>query len=95
MAEWNHVPGEKIRNIKLYALSTCGHCKKTKEFLSESKVSYDYIFVDLLSKNELEEVYSEMKKYNPRGSFPTLLIDEKDVIVGSKIDEIKEALGLK
>lgn len=95
MAEWNHVPGKKIRDLKLYALSTCGHCKKTKEFLSESEVSYDYIYVDLLSPDETEKVYSEMKKYNPRGSFPTLLIDGKDVIVGSRIDEIKEALGIK
>lgn len=94
MIKWTHVPGREIKDLKLYALSTCGHCKITKDFLSEAKVSYDYIYVDLLSGDELEKVYAEMKKYNPRGSFPTLLIDGKDVIVGSRIDDIKKELGL-
>ncbi|MBN2733462.1 MAG: glutaredoxin family protein [Methanomicrobiaceae archaeon] len=94
MTQWTHVAGKGNRNLKLYALSTCGHCKKTKEFLDESKVSYDYIYVDLLSQDELEKVYSEMKKYNPRGSFPTILIEEIDVIVGARIDEIKRLIDL-
>ncbi|MBP2132637.1 glutaredoxin [Methanomicrobium sp. W14] len=94
MTEWTHIEGRKKRDLKLYALSTCGHCKRTKEFLDNSKVAYDYIYVDLLDERGLEKVYDEMKKFNPRGSFPTLVFDGKDVIVGSRIDEIKKALGI-
>ncbi len=35
----------------------------------------------------------DVKKFNPKCSFPTIIIGEK-VIVGYKEDEIKEALGL-
>ena len=93
MAEWTHNEGKKVRDLKLYALSTCGHCKTTRDFLNSSGVSYDYIYVDLLNPDELETVYSEMKKFNPAGSFPTLVIDGKNVIVGSRLDEIKKVIG--
>ena len=92
MAEWTVVEGMDKGQIVMYGLSTCIHCKKTKEFLKELGVSYKYIFVDLLPEDELNSVYDEMKKFNPSGSFPTTVIKGKTVIVGSKLDEIKEAI---
>ena len=92
MAEWVFVDGEDRGEIVLYALSTCVHCRVTKELLNELGVAYRYLFVDLLPEDELEKVYDEMKKYNPRGSFPTIVINDKTVIVGSRLDEIKEAV---
>ena len=41
----------------------------------------------------LKPITPDIKKINPRCSFPTLIIGEK-VIVGYKEKEIKEALGL-
>ena len=42
------VPGEnKGHKVTLYALSTCGWCKKTKKFLDELGVEYEYVYVDL------------------------------------------------
>lgn len=56
-------------------------------------MAYDYIDVDLLSGDALTEVYGLVKTYNPRGSFPTLVIGEKKtVIVGDRLDEIAAAL---
>ncbi len=78
----------------LYALSTCIHCKQTRQFLDEMKVAYDYLYVDLLSREEMDEILKEIEKVNPRGSFPTLVINDDIVIVGSRFDEIKEALKL-
>ncbi len=77
----------------LFALSTCIHCKKTREFLEELGVGYDYLYVDLLPREEMEQVIREMEKHNPRGSFPTLVIDHTTVIIGSRLDEIREALS--
>jgi glutaredoxin len=88
-----HVDGENKGKIMLYALSTCSWCKKTKEFLTELGVGYDYIFVDYLEGNEKDETMDEVKKWNPRCSFPTLVINDEVCIVGFKPDEIKEALG--
>ncbi len=80
-------------DVKLYALSTCVHCKCTKELLDECGVQYDCTDVDKLPKDELEEMLEEIKKINARCSFPTIIIGDK-VIVGYKEEEIKEALGI-
>ncbi len=80
-------------NIKLYALSTCSHCKATKKLLDEHQVEYSIIDVDLASGEEREVILEEIKKLNPRCSFPTLVIGDR-VIVGFHEQRIREALGL-
>ncbi|HOJ95420.1 MAG TPA: glutaredoxin family protein [Methanospirillum sp.] len=87
-----HVAGREKGSIMLYALSTCIHCKQTKKLLDELQVAYDYLYVDQLSRAEMDEILKEIEKYNPRGSFPTLVINNSKVIVGSRLDEIREAL---
>lgn len=89
-----HVKGENKGKVLLYALSTCGWCRKTKEFLNKLGVEYSYIFVDLLEENDKDKTIGEIKKWNPRCSFPTIVINDKETIVGFKEEEIKEALGL-
>jgi glutaredoxin-like protein NrdH len=89
----NHVAGRKKGRVMLYALSTCGWCKKTRELLEQLGVEYDYTYVDLLRGDEQSAVIKEIEKYNPACNFPTLVIDSKKCIVGFKEDEIREALG--
>ena len=79
--------------VKIYSLSTCSHCKATKKFLSECEVQYEFTDVDLLQGEERKAILEDVKKLNPRCSFPTIIIGDK-VIVGFKENEIKEALGL-
>ena len=79
--------------VKLFSLSTCGHCKSTKKLLSDCTIHYDFVDVDLLEGEERKAILEDVKKFNPRCSFPTIIIGEI-VIVGYKEDEIKEALGL-
>lgn len=81
------------KNVQIFTLSTCGHCKSTKRLLEKLSVEFDCIDVDLLEKDHRKTILEDIKKLNPRLSFPTILIDDK-VIVGYKEDEIKEALGL-
>lgn len=83
----------KTPDVKLYALSTCSHCKSTKKLLDECTVEYQVVEVDLLEGEERKAILEDVKKINPRCSFPTVIIGEK-VIVGYKEKEIKEALGL-
>lgn len=80
-------------SVKIYTLSTCSHCKATKRFLDECHVQYEFEDVDLLQGEERAAILEDVKKLNPRCSFPTILIGDK-VIVGYKEEEIKEALGL-
>lgn len=79
--------------VKIFSLSTCSHCKSTKKFLSDCTVMYDVIDVDLLEGKERKAILEDVKKFNPKCSFPTIIIGDK-VIVGYKEDEIKEALEL-
>lgn len=80
-------------DVKIYTLSTCSHCRATKKFLEECKIQYEFTDVDILKGEERKAILEDIKKINPRCSFPTIIIGEK-VIVGFKEDEIKEALGI-
>jgi len=90
--KFEHVNGTEKAKIRLFALSTCGWCKKTRELLEELGVAYDYIYVDLLQGDERENAIRELRKWNPSLSFPTLVIDDGDVIVGFDALSIKSAL---
>jgi glutaredoxin len=81
------------KQVKLYSLSTCSHCKSTKKLLNECTVLYEFVDVDLLEGEERQAILEDVKKFNPKCSFPTIIIGDK-VIVGFKEEEIKEALGL-
>lgn len=80
-------------SIKMYSLSTCGHCKATKRFLNDCMVKYEFTDVDLLEGEERAAILEEVRKWNPNCSFPTVIIGDK-VIVGHKEGELREALGL-
>ena len=84
---------EEQEPVKMYTLSTCSHCKATKRFLDECRVKYEFTDVDLLQGEERKAILEDVRKFNPRCSFPTIIIGDK-VIVGFKENEIKEALGL-
>lgn len=80
--------------VKMYSLSTCSHCKATKKFLGDCNVAYDATDVDLLKGDEKQLVISEVIKYNPNRSFPTIIIGDK-VIIGFNEKALREALGIK
>ena len=80
--------------VMLYALSTCGWCKRAKGFLDDNGVEYEHVYVDLLTGDEKERVLTEVRKWNPRTSFPTLVVDDTESVVGFKEERLKEVLGL-
>ena len=80
-------------HVKIYTLSTCGWCKKTKELLKALDVAFEYVDVDQLSGEDYTEATEEVKKYNPYRTYPTIVIDHgKHVILGFKDKEIMERL---
>ena len=88
-----HVPGEDRGRVILYALSTCGWCARTKELLIDLGVGFSYVYVDLLAGEERDRVVREVERWNPRLSFPTVVVDDATVIVGFREGEIREAVG--
>ena len=78
---------------RLYALSTCTHCKALIEFLQENEVEFSFVNIDELEGKERRDMVKEVKRFNPRCTFPTLVAGEQ-VVVGFRIEEIKEVLNL-
>ena len=86
------VEGRNVGDIMLYGLSTCMWCKKTKKLLDALGVKYSFVYVDLLDETMKNHYLEEMKVRNPRGSFPTLVINDRQTIVGFDETRIREAL---
>ncbi len=94
MAEWKHVDGKDKGKVRLYAISTCVWCKKTKKLLAELGVAYDYIDVDLLDEKEGDRIEAEeVKKWNKDGTYPTMIINDQKAIINFQENEIRAALG--
>jgi glutaredoxin len=88
-----HVDGEDRGKVMVYALSTCGWCKKTKTLLNDMNVEYDYADVDLLNANDRESALDIIRKWNPSCSFPSVVINDAQCIVGYDEKKIREVLG--
>ncbi len=86
----NHVQGIKKGDVLIYALSTCQWSRKTKELLDEMGIDYYYIDVDLVTGDEQKEVIEDIKKFNPACSFPTMVINERESIVGFDDEKIRD-----
>ena len=83
-----------VPQVKIYSLSTCSHCKSTKKMLSDCTIQYDFVDVDTFEGEERAAILEDVKKFNPKCSFPTVIIGNT-VIVGFKEKEIKEALVIR
>ena len=59
------VKGKNCGKIIIYALSTCGWCKRTKELLSSLGVEYSYIDVDLLEGDDRRKAADEILIFIP------------------------------
>lgn len=83
-------PGKKVKEIMIFGLSTCFWCEKTKDLLNELNLEYGYVDFDLLEGLDQKEAYKEMSKYNPRASFPTVVINNGEkVVIGFDEAEIR------
>jgi len=78
---------------KVYALSTCPYCKRTKRFLDQHKIAYDCTEVDLLDDDEQDKVLDNIEKMTGKRSFPVVIIG-KEIIVGHDEDKLRKALRL-
>ena len=83
----------KALEVKLLVLTTCLQCKALKDLLTEYKVDFESTDVDLLFKDEREQIFAEMKDYNEKKAFPVTFIGQ-EIIVGYQKSLILDTLGL-
>lgn len=81
------------KKITLYSLTTCVFCQAIKNMFDDLAISFQCIQADELSDEKKASAVKELRKVNPKCSFPTVVVDD-EVIVGYKIQEIKEAIGI-
>ena len=75
--------------VKMYSLSTCSHCNSTKKFPDRCAVKYEFTDIDLLDGKKRSAIVDDIKRWNPRSSFPTIIIGDK-VIIGYRMETIPE-----
>jgi glutaredoxin-like protein NrdH len=76
--------------VRLYALSTCVWCKRTKRLLDKLGVDYDCVDVDLLDDRDEARVMQEVDRFNPGGGFPLIVINDSDIIAGFDEERIRQ-----
>jgi glutaredoxin-like protein NrdH len=82
-------------DITVYALSTCGFCKRALAFLNDNGISFRYVYFDRLTEEEKASLRKRLvEDYKEYLSFPYAIIDEKDVLVGFIEASWRRALGL-
>jgi len=79
-----------MKNVKMYTLSTCPWCKKTKEYFREHNIPFEFIDYDLADNEKQEMILKEMRKNGANG-FPFVKI-ENEVVVGYKPQEYSRIL---
>jgi glutaredoxin len=84
---------EKPR-IMVYALSTCPWCMKTKQFLRDHKIAFNFVDYDLADEKQQEKIIEELDKLDANSGFPVIIIGT-EVIIGYQPEKISKVLGLK
>ena len=77
----------------MYALTTCLHCKNTKKFLEENHYEVTVIHLDDYCDSQRSNLMEKVRKYNPRGTFPVVLMPNGKVIVGFRKLLLEEAMS--
>lgn len=62
--------------------------------LTDLKIEHEAVDADLLKSDDRAVLVDELRQINPSCSFPTVRVDDT-VIIGFKVQEIKEAVGIR
>lgn len=82
------------QTVKLFALSTCIHCRHARHFLEDNGIPLEIHYVDLVGDEERDALLDTMRRYNEALSFPTIVFANGFVVVGFQESVIREALAL-
>lgn len=92
--EYTNEEGKNIgKEIVVYALSTCGFCRRALGFLRDNNIAFTYVYVDKLDFDVKQKVKQDLKeKFEERVVFPYMVIDDQDVMVGFVKDDYESTL---
>lgn len=82
------------KRVTLFSLSTCGYCQAIKKMFEDLRIEHTVLQVDELEPEARKKAMIELRRVNEKCSFPTVIIDD-EVVVGYKVQEIKERAGIR
>ncbi len=77
-------------HIRLYGTDWCSDCKRSKKFLGEQRIQYEYINIE----NDLDGQAFVQKVQNGGMSIPTIVFDDESVLIEPSNSELAAKLGL-
>ncbi|MBV8822170.1 MAG: NAD(P)-binding protein, partial [Ktedonobacteraceae bacterium] len=77
-------------NIKLYGTDWCSDCKRSKKFLGEQRIRYDYINIE----ENLEGQEFVKKVQNGGLSIPTIVFEDGSLLIEPTNAQLATKLGL-
>jgi len=84
----------KSHKVFMYAISTCVWCKRTKQFLRDNNIEFEYVDVDLCDDEDQQKIEENITGHGGQLVYPTIIVDDKILITGYKLNKISEVLGL-
>ena len=78
------------KNVVIYSTPTCPYCKKTKDYLSQKKIS----FTEYNVAADRDKAREMMEKTRQMG-VPAVIIDDKDIVIGFDPEKLDELLSPK
>jgi thioredoxin reductase (NADPH) len=78
-------------NIKLYGTNWCSDCKRSKKFLGEQRVHYD--FIDIEQDLEGQAIVRELQKGGM--TIPTIVFEDGSALIEPSNAEVAAKLGLE
>jgi len=85
---------EKCGLPVMYTLHTCRHCVHLKDFLAGHGIDHHLVYVDDFADPARMEIMRVLRSYNPRGSFPTLVLPDGRSCVGFREGVVRDLLGI-
>ena len=81
--------------LTVFALSTCGFCRRAMNFLRENEVKFRYVYIDKIDYEKKSKLKKELQeKFNKRVAFPFLVCNDEKAIVGFVKSDWEEICGL-
>ena len=79
----------------MYTLHTCRHCVHLKKFLDDNGVVHTLVYVDDFGDPARRSLMEVLRRFNPRGSFPTLVLPNGKCVVGFRESIVRELLHIE
>ena len=92
--EFTEEDGANIpHEITVFALSTCGFCRRGLQFLRDHEIKFRYVYVDKMDPTQKDDTKKMlMDTFNERVVFPYMVLDNERVITGFTESVWKEQL---